>query len=86
MILIRRLTVLVLVPIVFGYVVGTVLMACSLLTESQQKQIHDDSSQILICQIRGLNCRDLTDAGVPGGDAGCYAVYDECMRDGGLRP
>lgn len=52
--------------------------ACGVLSASDKALIAQDASVIARCQSRGLACK-------ADGGAGCYGVYDACMREGGLR-
>lgn len=53
-------------------------MACVTLTASDRALIAADAAAIARCQALGLACKS-------DGGEGCYSLYDECMRDGGLR-
>lgn len=62
----------------FLFVIAALTVACAALNASDKELIAKDASDIARCQALGLACK-------ADGGAGCYSLYDECMKDGGLR-
>lgn len=59
---------------------ATALLNCKSLGlgAGEQAEIDKTASAIAECQARGQSCK-------ADGGAGCYGVYDACMREKGLR-
>jgi hypothetical protein len=52
--------------------------ACATLTAAQRGELEKTAGSIASCEERGRACK-------ADGGADCYAVYEECTRDAGLR-
>lgn len=54
------------------------LIACAELGPADRADLARDAANIEICQEQGRACK-------ADGGTNCYAVYDACMNDAGLR-